>query len=205
MAAPSKLSFRRSWATSLRRVLGPAEGRRVLAAMEREFPDALAQMRTFPVAGATLAFHLERSAAPTLAAHRALTARGHADPVAILKLLEEHQVRPLARAAAVFGRLPLPWPVTRRIVGWVVTRVFPAPGWTWEVEVRPTALACTARACFYHRVFAHVGAPELTQLACHGDDLIIGRLPGGVRMVRTGTLGRGAPECDFVFRLPDPP
>ena len=54
-------------------------------------------------------------------------------------------------------------------------------------------------SCPYNRYFAELGCPELTKIFCENDDRIYGGLPGLV-FERTGTLGKGAPCCDFRIR-----
>ncbi len=54
-------------------------------------------------------------------------------------------------------------------------------------------------ACPYCRYFTELGCPELTRIYCENDERTYGNLPGIV-FERTGTLGKGADQCDFHIR-----
>ncbi len=54
-------------------------------------------------------------------------------------------------------------------------------------------------SCPYSRYFTELGCPELTRIFCENDERIYGNLPG-LKFERTGTIGKGAPRCDFYLK-----
>lgn len=196
----AKLPFERAWSAALREVLGPDEGRRVLQGMRREYPTVLAQGPRPAGPKRRLGFHFRCSIAPNLAAYRVMRARGIPDPVGTLTAVFDARLRPLVALFRRLARVPVPWSVLGPFIRFVVPRVTPSPGWTWQVASTRGAVMCNAHSCFYHHTYTRLGAPELTAISCHGDDLLFSRLPGGATMVRTGTIGRGHTHCDFRFQ-----
>jgi hypothetical protein len=186
-------------------IQGPVRAERLLALVEIEYATVMADRPVFVDGTPVLAGHFQRSIAPLIAAYRVLKLLGDPDPLGEVTRISDARLGILARVVGVFARLPLPWSVFSRLVEKVMASGFPPAGWdlSW-VEKSDDRMGFDVHGCFYLRAFEHYGVPELTALACHGDDILYERLPGA-RFVRTGTLGRGNAACDFRFeRLRSP-
>lgn len=194
-----RLPMRWLWRCTCESTQGQVQAARFLALTEIEYATVVADRPDFVDDNPVLAGHFARSIAPLIAAYRVLERTGDPDPLGALRMMSDARLGILARVAGVFARLPVPWSVFTRLVDKVMASGFPSAGWdiSW-VEKSDDRLVFDIHGCFYLRAFEHYGVPELTALACHGDDILYQRLPGA-RFVRTGTLGRGDPACDFRF------
>lgn len=146
--------------------------------------------------------HLALSILPAAALYRALRDRhwSEDEALAAVSALVARRTRPHRRRleritrhrAARAAFLPVARTVTR--VG------FPSPGWqiTWRERSRQ-AVAFDISACYFLETFRALGMPELTRAFCAGDDLMYAGLCPQLTWRRGGTLGRGAPRCDFRF------
>ena len=86
----------------------------------------------------------------------------------------------------------------RRITRFVTDKLFPAPGWQYElVEDSNSSLAFNMQHCFYIQVLEYYGAVELTPVFCRLDDYLMAAMPPSIRWGRTKTMGLGAECCDF--------
>lgn len=52
-------------------------------------------------------------------------------------------------------------------------------------------------SCPYHAMFEKYGCLELNPAFCDSDDAKYGHLHKNLKWARTGTIGKGAPCCDF--------
>jgi hypothetical protein len=86
----------------------------------------------------------------------------------------------------------------RRITRFVTDKLFPAPGWRYEiVEDNSNSLAFNMQDCFYIQVLDYYEAVELTPVFCKLDDYLMAAMPPSIRWGRTQTMGLGAECCDF--------
>lgn len=171
----------------------------MLTDLELAYADVLRDRPAFVDATPVIRGHFELSIAVTVALYRVLEARGEADPLGRLTRLNELKLRPFARLVGAVSRLPVPWAVLSRVMGGIIRRAVPPPG--WRVEWRHDSadrVAFDVHDCPYVRTFGHYGVPEIAPLGCAGDDILFARLPGA-RMERSGTLARGQDRCDFAF------
>lgn len=199
-AAPARpLPLRRTWERAAAAKLGRGASRTFLTELEMQYATVLSERPGFMDHSPVLTGHFERSIAPMVAAFRVFSHCGDPDPVARTAELVDARWEQMSRLVALAARLPVPWGMLSRLVERVTTRVFPAPGWTitWRDRSRKR-IAFDISGCLYLRTFTYYGVPQLTRLACHGDDILYARLPGAT-FVRNGTLGRGDPTCDFCF------
>ncbi len=74
---------------------------------------------------------------------------------------------------------------------------------TSPVAAGPAALAFDVTACRFVELCRAVGRPELAALFCEADARRFDAPDAPARLVRLGTIARGAPRCDFRFELPD--
>ncbi len=152
--------------------------------------------------------HLTLSILPAAALYRALRDRHLSEDQAVstVAALVARQTGPhrrrlerITRHRAARGAF---LPVARG-----VTRVgFPSPGWeiTWRERSRH-AVAFDISTCYFLETFRALGMPELTRAFCAGDDVMYAGLCPQLRWQRSGTLGRGAPRCDFRFEHSEEP
>lgn len=193
--------FRKRWRGALVQTYGREEGERLLSAFAVRYPEVLAARPVFVSESPVLTRDFELVIAPLLAAHAVFVAEGAADPVAKVAEARAPIAAGRARGMRVMMRLLFTWPLVR----WAVRKLLtlgmpPVGGWDWEwVEDSGQRLAFDVHGCFFQRVYAHYGVPELTRVSCDADDILFAGLPRGIQFVREGTLGRGQPKCDFAF------
>lgn len=72
---------------------------------------------------------------------------------------------------------------------------------TEAVAATDDALAFDVTACRFVELCRAVGRPELAALFCEADARRFAAADSPARLVRLGTLARGAPRCDFRFEL----
>ncbi|PKK38855.1 hypothetical protein ABB02_01860 [Clostridiaceae bacterium JG1575] len=76
----------------------------------------------------------------------------------------------------------------------------PCAGFRYELRSKsPWVLQFDMLECPYVTLCRHHGCPELTALFCDLDDFLYADLHPDLLWQRKGTLGRGAPQCDFFF------
>lgn len=209
MRLPSHVHLpRRRWWRRALTVRYGARGRDLARAVDAEYAALVAERPAWGEESRALRFHVRQAILPDLAAYRVLT-REHGDAAAArveVRDLMTAQLRPVLRVVGVLDRLRIPFAGLRRSTRWLVKRVFPAAGFTigWPQD-DDRGLRFDVTACFYLRVLRHYGAPELTGVFCHGDQLVYDRMPRTVRFARTGTIASGAHRCDFLLQPADRP
>ena len=193
--------FRKQWRRALVQTYGREEGDRLLSAFSVRYAEVLAARPAFVADSPVLTKDFELVIAPLLAAHAVFVAEGAADPVSKVAEARAPIAAGRARSMQAMMRLLFTWPLFR----WGVRKLMtlgmpPVGGWDWEwVEDSGKRLAFDVHGCFFQRVYAHYGVPELTRVSCDADDILFARLPRDIQFVREGTLGRGQPRCDFAF------
>ena len=96
------------------------------------------------------------------------------------------------------GRLPAYYQMLRLLTPRVLDNTYPPEGWELEwVENSPKSLSFNMKSCFYLDMLTAYGAPELTLVYCHLDDLIFEDASPGVHWERSQTLARGDELCNF--------
>lgn len=101
---------------------------------------------------------------------------------------------------------PQNFKVFRRLVFWIMEKLFPEPGWAYDIlDSGDHTLAFNIHTCFYLQILEYYGAPELTPAFCKLDDYLMAAMPATIRWGRTQTIGMGAPHCDFRWHYePEP-
>lgn len=206
-------SFRRVMPhlATFRRALGPRHGEvaaAVLAArIQARYDDLYAARPRF--AHPALRVHLVYQILPGLALYQILREneeKQHAAPGTALKEAGEALDRMdlLAWWLPLLRHQPFAFQIFRRI-GKLSLALFPKQGWEYQmIEDSPQRLAFNFSRCFYLDVLTAYGAPELTALYCHIDDVAYASLPPRITWERTTTLARGGPYCDFCWRVGRP-
>lgn len=189
------------WRHELTKSLGPSRAASFLAALEVRY-QALYRDRVRYDQRA-LRVHLEENILPGLALYQTLRAEGYGEQEALQmteRLLAADLVR-MRRPLEVLGRLPFFFSLLRALTPRFLGRNFPPQGWQveWPDEGH-RVVAFDMRSCFYLDALTEYGAPELTAVYCHLDDLIYEGVSPHVLWERTGTLARGDECCDFRFR-----
>jgi hypothetical protein len=149
-----------------------------------------------------LKWHVEANILPGLALYQVLLEDGLTSEEA------QHEVTRVMQASSVEdNRLRmalirhLPFGLLRRLVKRKMAHDFPAPGFqTVWIENSPDRIAFKMTCCLYLNTLTHYSAPELTPAFCANDDAEFALLEPAIRFERAGTLGKGAPACDFCFR-----
>jgi hypothetical protein len=93
---------------------------------------------------------------------------------------------------------PENWAIFRKLVHFTMEKLFPAPGWQYElVADDDQTYAFNIHHCFYLDILNYYGAPELTPAFCKLDDYLMAAMPDSIQWGRTQTIGKGAECCDF--------
>jgi hypothetical protein len=145
--------------------------------------------------------HLLRAILPAAAFYRALPKHGHTKEAALAAIRSSlaESAKPMAKLFHAAGWLPFFFPHLRVICPASMKSDFGESGWDicWKENSREK-IAFEAHSCFYERVLANLGMPELVPLFCEVDDITYGNIPS-VRWGRTKTIGQGGDCCDFCF------
>ncbi len=70
-----------------------------------------------------------------------------------------------------------------------------------DVSTSDTGLSLDVRACRFVALLHRLGRPHLGSLFCEADAVFFENADAPVSLIRTTTLARGGPRCDFRFRL----
>ncbi len=107
----------------------------------------------------------------------------------------------MTRQAKLLSRLPGTYHFLRWLTPWMMNTQFCAPGFDFQwVENSRRQSAFTMTRCLYHNTLTAYGAPELTSVFCHLDDVWGAALIPKVLFVRPNTIGRGGNQCDFCYK-----
>jgi hypothetical protein len=184
------------WLT--RQVTNPAMLRRIEARFDKLYLDR--PRYDHP----KLQWHIEANILPGLALYQVLLedgltleeARDEVMRVMRASFVEENRFR-----MGLIKHLPFGFGLLRRLVKRTMKHDFPEPGFsTVWVENSPDRIAFYMTRCLYLNTLTHYGAPELTPAFCANDDAEFALLEPAIHFERAGTLGKGAPACDFCFK-----
>lgn len=190
------------WQRQAAPVLGQREAAR-LAAEARARYGALHRHRP-QLGDRVLQYHLDHVVLPAVSLYQTLLANGMERDEALEQVgaAVRSFVAPLRRLVPALRFVPQPLRLLRSATMLVNRLVFPPQGWQMEVvEDNEEGFGFDMRRCFYLEQFTAYGAPELTASFCQADDILFSALPPVLAWERTGTMGRGAPKCDFRWRL----
>jgi hypothetical protein len=116
-------------------------------------------------------------------------------------LLTMYTDQGMARQAKILSRLPGTFWLLRRLVGRAMKTQFGPPGFEFHwVENSARRVAFTMTRCLYHSTLTAYGAPELTPVFCHQDEVWAAALAPKVIFERSSTIGRGSIQCDFCYK-----
>jgi hypothetical protein len=88
--------------------------------------------------------------------------------------------------------------VFRKLVRFVMDKLFPAPGWQYEIIAEDDhTFAFDIHHCFYLDILEYYETPELTPVFCRLDDILMDAMPESIKWGRTQTIGMGAETCNF--------
>ena len=148
--------------------------------------------------------HVIGNILPGLALYQILCEDGLTSQVAIGEIDELFeqwfiQFPPLnMRMSQLMNFIPQNFAVFRRLVSFSMEKLFPAPGWQYEVVADDDlTYAFDIHHCFYFDVLSYYDAPELTPVFCRLDDYLMEVLPKSIKWGRTQTIGMGAEYCNF--------
>ncbi len=157
---------------------------------------------------AALRDHLESWILPGLALYQSFRAEGMTEAEALDEtryMLTGLINRVRTRWINLLAHLPGTYTLFRRMVRRTMNRRFVQPGFDLEwIEDSPRRIAFTMKQCLYHNTLTAYGAPELTAIYCHLDDIWGAALLPKVIFERPHTIGRGDSVCDFCYRCDDP-
>lgn len=139
------------------------------------------------------------------ALYRAVQDHGmsQADAVELVEAIMSEAYQPVPAMMFKLSRLRSASHETR--VKWIlgnITRYFlPAPPFCYRHFPSEQGVSFDVTLCPFADYFNEQGVPELTEPAAGNMDYIMAR-EWGVELVRTQTIGDGAPHCDFRWKLP---
>lgn len=194
---PTPLPHRATFMRLLSAPLAPQAAGDLVRTAERLYPRLLAVCPANPDRP-----RLEKMVLPALALYRSLREDG-IEPQAALGLLQpvvlETYFGRLRRGLQMFERLTRLWPVDlfqllRPALRQMAVSTEGSPP-VFE-EDTPTRMVMYAHRCTIVDTLRALDAPELAPLFCASDDWLSAALPR-IRWLRTTTLARGGPYCDF--------
>lgn len=159
--------------------------------------------RSEPPENLHLRVHLYQRILPGLALYRALAELHGGNKPAAYEALEgpfrAWAQSSYSRMMQVLSILPAA-PALFRLGFGMRMEEFPEEGWkiTWR-ERSNARIAFDMGTCYYLKTLTALKAPELTSRFCQMDDWMGELLPPGIRFVRSSTLARGGPCCDFQY------
>lgn len=188
------------WEAELIKSRGKVAGTLLASRVQSRYEELYAARPHY--ANAALRNHLEANILPGLALYQVLREDGCDQQSALDEVgrLEEITFRESGMNQAIqqLSRLPNPFGIFRAMQG-LVGKMFPKEGWTflWK-ENNDRAIAYDCVDCFYLRTLTQHGAPELTPIFCHLDDVMFDNV-SFMDWKRNKTLGRGDEVCNFRF------
>jgi hypothetical protein len=203
LTAPRRMPLLDIWQPAMTQMRGELAAALLAQRVQERYDELFSHRPHF--ASRALRMHLETGILPCLALYQVLRQEHGTTESAMDELdrlfnawAERSGKRKLLRQMA---RLPNPFALLRLGNRFTLRRDFPLTGAGWRmtwVEDSDQRVAYTITECFYVKMLASYGAPELTRHICRMDDLIFSGLRG-FRWERTKTLGRGDDCCDFCF------
>ena len=191
------------WRQVLTEKYGPSEAEVLIEKLQRRYEELYETRPHYD--HPALRKHLEQNILPALAFYQVLQIEKGDQTAALVEvelLLQASAVRSgLRKMIAALHYLPEPYRFFQPVVRAAMQFGFPAAGWETEwIEDSGQRMAFNIQRCFYLNTLTAYGAPELTRLFCHMDDVVYEALPPSIQWERTGTLGRGDGMCDFCYR-----
>ncbi|HIY45149.1 MAG TPA: L-2-amino-thiazoline-4-carboxylic acid hydrolase [Candidatus Borkfalkia excrementipullorum] len=147
--------------------------------------------------------HYEKTLLPTVAYYDALRANGFGQEEALGYVREETKKRALLNAESnrKLARMPFSYAMYRAGVKKHMQKNFPAEGFGVEwVRNDKSEIHFNMTRCMYRDETQKLGCPELCAVFCESDIIAFGGLAPKILFERAGTLGEGAPLCDFHFK-----
>jgi hypothetical protein len=199
---PSRMPNAKTWQRILAEKLGEVGAGIFMARVKQRYKDLKSGRPSFN--NVVLDTHMVGNLLPGLALYQTLRENEMTEAEAIEQINRIFetwfdQVPPLnVRVNQLLHYTPENFTIFRRLVRLVMDRLFPAPGWQYEVtEDNAKSFAFNIHHCFYHEVLKHYDATELTPVFCKLDDYVMAAMPPSIRWERTQTIAEGAEFCDF--------
>ena len=146
--------------------------------------------------------HLQRKLFPPMAYYKVLCANGISKEKALEYVKQEtHKAASVKRdEMKKLANLPFAYSIYRMGVKKHMRKNFPDAGWQTEwIRCDRKEIHFNLHHCIYRDLTNQYGCPELCCVYCENDDISFSGLMPRIRFERNGTLGNGAPYCDFHF------
>ena len=146
--------------------------------------------------------HLQRKLFPPMAYYKVLCANGISKEKALEYVKQEtHKAASVKRdEMKKLANLPFAYSIYRMGVKKHMRKKFPDAGWQTEwIRCDRKEIHFNLHRCIYRDLTNQYGCPELCCVYCENDDISFSGLMPRIRFERNGTLGNGAPYCDFHF------
>lgn len=146
--------------------------------------------------------HLQRKLFPPMAYYKVLCANGISKEKALEYVKQEtHKAASVKRdEMKKLANLPFAYSIYRMGVKKHMRKNFPDAGWQTEwIRCDRKEIHFNLHRCIYQDLTNQYGCPELCCVYCENDDISFSGLMPRIRFERNGTLGNGAPYCDFHF------
>lgn len=146
--------------------------------------------------------HLQRKLFPPMAYYKVLCANGISKDKALEYVKQEtHKAASVKRdEMKKLANLPFAYNIYRMGVKKHMRKNFPDAGWQTEwIRCDRKEIHFNLHRCIYRDLTNQYGCPELCCVYCENDDISFSGLMPRIRFERNGTLGNGAPYCDFHF------
>ena len=146
--------------------------------------------------------HLQRKLFPPMAYYKVLCANDISKEKALEYVKQEtHKAASVKRdEMKKLANLPFAYSIYRMGVKKHMRKNFPDAGWQTEwIRCDRKEIHFNLHRCIYRDLTNQYGCPELCCVYCENDDISFSGLMPRIRFERNGTLGNGAPYCDFHF------
>ena len=146
--------------------------------------------------------HLQRKLFPPMAYYKVSCANGISKEKALEYVKQEtHKAASVKRVEMKkLANLPFAYSIYRMGVKKHMRKNFPDAGWQTEwIRCDRKEIHFNLHRCIYRDLTNQYGCPELCCVYCENDDISFSGLMPRIRFERNGTLGNGAPYCDFHF------
>ena len=146
--------------------------------------------------------HLQRKLFPPMAYYKVLCANGISKEKVLEYVKQEtHKAASVKRdEMKKLANLPFAYSIYRMGVKKHMRKNFPDAGWQTEwIRCDRKEIHFNLHRCIYRDLTNQYGCPELCCVYCENDDISFSGLMPRIRFERNGTLGNGAPYCDFHF------
>lgn len=105
------------------------------------------------------------------------------------------------KKSQLIGRLPFGYLGFKMICKSYMTKLYPEQGWKMRwIRYDKNEIHFNMESCIYFETTKKYNCPEMCQLFCANDDVVLSGYRPAIVFERGGAIARGQDKCDFHFK-----